>query len=271
MTSSVGRWAVRLLLCLTAITSQILARAPPGRMSRRAPASTELGEFLQLGEATGPLKTTRQSGSVMIECEFMGSPPPVVQWLRGKAVHAQDRPSDKLAELRSELSGMEPLPLDSATSIGTTRARLYLDCVSPADQGEYTCQGRTPSEVTSSTTQLYVTEPLSEESILACEEAKGSPFQAVRVVQWRPKILAMMGTQARLVCITSGFPAPSISWTRNYQPLETGSGRITVTPSGDLIIDDLQWSDMGQYQCIASNEISSDSVTTFLYPFKAGK
>ncbi|KAF0289071.1 hypothetical protein FJT64_012582 [Amphibalanus amphitrite] len=118
MTSSVGRWAVRLLLCLTAITSQVFAAMlhNPSEGTARSDEQTssciyrtgrvpiQLGEatgpltvsvcpreFLQLGEATGPLKTTRQSGSAMIECEFMGSPPPVVQWLRGKAVHAQVR------------------------------------------------------------------------------------------------------------------------------------------------------------------------------------
>ena len=46
----------------------------------------------------------------------------------------QDRPSDKLTELREGLSSGVDYLLDDATSIAATRARLYLDCVSPADQ-----------------------------------------------------------------------------------------------------------------------------------------
>lgn len=36
--------------------------------------------------------------------------------------------------------------------------------------------------------------------------------------------------------------------------------------SGELIIQDLRWSDMGQYTCVARNALGKDFIETFVYP-----
>lgn len=42
--------------------------------------------------------------------------------------------------------------------------------------------------------------------------------------------------------------------------------KYEVLDTGDLLIKDLRWSDMGNYLCTVSDERGSDSVSTFVYP-----
>lgn len=37
-------------------------------------------------------------------------------------------------------------------------------------------------------------------------------------------------------------------------------------PGGELILNNLSWSDMGEYTCVVENSISRDTTSTFLYP-----
>jgi hypothetical protein len=39
-------------------------------------------------------------------------------------------------------------------------------------------------------------------------------------------------------------------------------------PSGDLVISEIRWADMGKYTCVAENKLGRDTATTFLYPLK---
>ncbi len=49
-----------------------------------------------------------------------------------------------------------------------------------------------------------------------------------------------------------GFPEPVISWKRNGEKLNTGTGRIRLTGS-NLMISEVRPGDEGRYQCIAEN------------------
>lgn len=42
--------------------------------------------------------------------------------------------------------------------------------------------------------------------------------------------------------------------------------KYEILETGDLLIKDLRWSDMGSYVCTVSDERGSDSVSTFVYP-----
>lgn len=42
--------------------------------------------------------------------------------------------------------------------------------------------------------------------------------------------------------------------------------KFEILESGDLLIKDLRWADMGSYVCTVSDERSSDSISTFVYP-----
>lgn len=39
-------------------------------------------------------------------------------------------------------------------------------------------------------------------------------------------------------------------------------------PSGDLLVKDLSWSDMGEFTCTAKNAFGKDVADTFVYPIK---
>jgi hypothetical protein len=49
-----------------------------------------------------------------------------------------------------------------------------------------------------------------------------------------------------------GFPEPVISWKRNGEKLNTGTGRIRLAGS-NLMISEVRPGDEGRYQCIAEN------------------
>ena len=71
------------------------------------------------------------------------------------------------------------------------------------------------------------------------------------------------------VCVASGDPAPSISWSRGGAPLSNGTRfsiyEELVTVNGVtfvesiLVICSVEQGDAAQYSCVASNSIGSDT------------
>lgn len=91
----------------------------------------------------------------------------------------------------------------------------------------------------------------------------GSP---ARINMWTKTRLELIGSEVKLYCRAQGLPKPSITWlTPDNRPVVSG-GRFRVTEFGDLIIRDINWQDMGGYQCVAKNQDGEDQSTTFLYP-----
>jgi hypothetical protein len=61
---------------------------------------------------------------------------------------------------------------------------------------------------------------------------------------------------------------PLVSWTLpDDKPVsEDQKDKYEVLENGDLLIKNLGWSDMGSYVCTVSDEQSSDSISSFVYP-----
>ncbi|MFT7815739.1 tyrosine-protein kinase transmembrane receptor ROR2 isoform X1, partial [Arapaima gigas] len=81
-------------------------------------------------------------------------------------------------------------------------------------------------------------------------------------------ITIVQGQTATLHCKVSGNPKPSIKWLKNDAPVVQEQGRITIrkTDSGSkLRIQDLDTTDTGYYQCVASNSVKVISATGVLY------
>ena len=59
-----------------------------------------------------------------------------------------------------------------------------------------------------------------------------------------------------------------VSWTSPDEKLVTAAqkDKYEILETGDLLIKDLRWADMGSYVCTVSDEQSSDSVSAFVYP-----
>lgn len=66
----------------------------------------------------------------------------------------------------------------------------------------------------------------------------------------------------------SNLRKPLASWTLpdGKQVGPEHRGKFTILESGDLLIKDLRWADMGSYVCTVSDDQSSDSISTFVYP-----
>lgn len=81
-------------------------------------------------------------------------------------------------------------------------------------------------------------------------------------------ITHFQGQTATLHCKVAGNPRPSIRWLKNDAPLVQEHGRITIrkTEAGSkLRIQDLDTTDTGYYQCVASNSLKVISATGVLY------
>lgn len=78
----------------------------------------------------------------------------------------------------------------------------------------------------------------------------------------------VQGQTVTLHCKVAGHPWPSIRWLKNDAPVVQEQGRISIrkTEAGSkLRIQDLDTTDTGYYQCVASNSIKVISATGVLY------
>lgn len=59
-----------------------------------------------------------------------------------------------------------------------------------------------------------------------------------------------------------------VAWTLPDDKLVSSDmkDKYEILSTGDLLIKDLKWSDMGSYVCTVSDDQSSDSISTFVYP-----
>lgn len=61
-----------------------------------------------------------------------------------------------------------------------------------------------------------------------------------------------------LTCVTGGDPLPNITWEHNGVAVDPGSdSRVNILDNGTLIITMVTMTDMGNYQCIATNSLGS--------------
>ncbi|XP_039615409.1 tyrosine-protein kinase transmembrane receptor ROR2 isoform X1 [Polypterus senegalus] len=78
----------------------------------------------------------------------------------------------------------------------------------------------------------------------------------------------LQGQTATLHCKVAGNPTPSIRWLKNDAPVVLEQGRISIrkTEMGSrLRIQDLDTTDTGYYQCVASNSVKTISATGVLF------
>ena len=80
-----------------------------------------------------------------------------------------------------------------------------------------------------------------------------------------PQLIGVQHQSLVLRCTTSGFPDPVITWRFNTREITVNDApRLSVTPDGDLIINGVNTTDDGLYQCIATNAAGSDTGTVNL-------
>ncbi|KAM7404693.1 hypothetical protein PAMP_012017 [Pampus punctatissimus] len=160
-----------------------------------------------------------------LECIVQGLPTPKVSW------HRKD----------GELS-------ESRTTKDMFDRRLRFTNISESDGGDYQCiaensQGKAihTYNVTVEAAPYWTKEPASQ--------------------------LYAPGENVRLDCQANGFPTPTISWTINGIPLSAidNDSRRTVTASGSLVLNDVNFGDTAIYQCRASNKHGTILTNTNVY------
>ena len=70
---------------------------------------------------------------------------------------------------------------------------------------------------------------------------------------------AVKGSSVVLNCSVSGYPVPTITWLYNGGPVNESDRRIRVHSNGSLTIENVKLSDVGVYECNATNDLGSVS------------
>ncbi|KFM78477.1 Neural/ectodermal development factor IMP-L2, partial [Stegodyphus mimosarum] len=192
-----------------------------------------------------------------IECEAGGTPLPTIHWLKDGKMITQS--------LYEAMHGEEDEMVPYQLGIGLTRSRLYIDCATSRDAGRYTCIAENKYFRKSRTGEVIVIDSLDGERNAIClaKKAFGTP---AKVNLWTHTRLENMGMDVQLVCRGGGDPQPQVIWTGPDKRPLTDPRKYQLLENGDLIIREIEWSDMGGYMCHVTNSEGSDEALVFLYP-----
>ncbi|KAG5276279.1 hypothetical protein AALO_G00130100 [Alosa alosa] len=161
--------------------------------------------------------------SVQLVCRALGTPPPIVQWLKeGKAL------------TREDLKNIRMSPDNSTLTV--TRAQ-------PSDGGKYTCVATNKAGEENRIFNLNVYVPP------VIQDNGGSAVD----------LTAVLDSSVSAECVAVGFPPPQLNWLKNGLPLPVSSHTRLLSAGQVLRIARAQVSDGGSYTCVASNRAGVDN------------
>ncbi|XP_074604388.1 zwei Ig domain protein zig-4-like [Brevipalpus obovatus] len=243
-----------------------LTKTKPSQANRINQDKLSKDGFLRIREEPPKELITIMGSSHVLTCEAQGSPPPKIYWL--KDGYKLPQSLDDLVKITEETAdGAKGNTLGLSLSV----SRLFLDCLSPRDAGQYTCVAETPYLKAISHTHVEVEADGSRLAEATCLNREPAALAtSTRIYMWTSTRLETIGNSVILFCRAEGIPIPRIKWLGpDDQPLPHRSNRYEVLSDGDLYIRNIRWADMGGYTCIAENEFGQDKVVTFLYPTKS--
>ncbi|XP_078352640.1 hemicentin-1-like isoform X3 [Oculina patagonica] len=167
--------------------------------------------------------TAIEGDDVTLSCNATGNPKPTIIWSRNGS----------------------PLNIRNNSRIifSEDNAQLTIMSVNRTDSGEYRCVAN---------------------NILGND----SSIAATLVIQYQPKIashplstIIKEGRNVTLSCNTDGNPVPTISWTRNGDPVDKNkNSRVSFTENKkQLTIINVNRTDSGEYRCVANNSVGNDT------------
>ncbi|KAI5093073.1 immunoglobulin superfamily member 10 [Silurus meridionalis] len=179
--------------------------------------------------------TVESNSDAFLPCKATGNPEPAISWKRFSPS------TGTTLTIKGKMGKFEVF----------RNGTLFIQNANVKDRGQYLC---------------------------LAENAYGSDKLTVTlsVVAYPPRILeakvrdikAHSAEIVELKCKTEGRPVPVVSWIlanrTQVRGQNNGRGRVTVTPEGTLVIQQLSIYDRGQYKCIASNPAGIDTVTVHL-------
>ncbi len=165
--------------------------------------------------------------TVYLECRTEGRPVPIVSWILPNHT-----------EVKGSITELDRV---TVAMMGT----LTIQEVSILDRGHYKCIASNPAGTDTATVRLQVV--AAPPAIL--EEKR----QLVR---------ADVGQNLFLACSTYGDPRPTTHWVLNdgtiVQPLTYSHTKVSVFGNGTLYLMDVQITESGKYECIATSSTGSE-------------
>ncbi|XP_039591708.1 hemicentin-1 isoform X2 [Polypterus senegalus] len=150
-----------------------------------------------------------------LECDAGGQPPPTLTWLKDGV------PAKNSDNIRIIQRGRKLEILNAAVS----------------DSGTYTCIATSVAGEKQITYNVNVLVPPSLERL---DESTDSTV--------------IVNGPLELYCLAKGTPPPQIKWLKDGQPVRQRDGLKMMSNGQKLVISQAQVSDIGHYQCIATNE-----------------
>ncbi|KAL0810282.1 hypothetical protein ABMA28_010442 [Loxostege sticticalis] len=201
-----------------------------------------------------PPKSVRIAPGTRAElvCEVIGKPAPNAQWLKN------GQPLSDYDEV-NEIISIHPSSLARLTSKVVVTAA--------ANGDEYTCVGTAGLKQQMATTTVFTVEDEDEPNLFTLEALFRKPTKPV-ITEYYNEIFQDIGSSAVLPCRYHSVGKAQVFWLDSRDELVYGNSRIRVLPTGDLLLTNIRWEDMGNYTCTVKNKYGKDSVATFLYPAK---
>lgn len=187
-----------------------------------------------------------------ISCEAIGYPAPTAHWLKnGQPLADYDEVNEIITSHQSSLARL--------TSKVVVMSALNGDV--------YSCVATSGLKQQIASTTIYTADEDDEGNLFTLQSLFRKPTKPV-ITQYYNELFQDIGTNVVLPCRHYSPTATQVFWVDSDDKPVFGNPRLTVLPSGDLLITNLRWDDMGNYSCNVKNAYGKESVDTFLYPAK---
>ncbi|NXG88255.1 DCC protein, partial [Stercorarius parasiticus] len=183
----------------------------------------------------GPLRFLSQTESVtafagdtvLLKCEVVGEPMPVVHWQRNQ-------------------EDLFPSPGDTRVAVLPSGA-LQISRVQHGDSGIYRCLAKNPASSRTGND--------AEVRVLADPGLHRQQF----FLQRPSNVVAMEGKDAVLECCVSGYPPPTFTWLRGDEVLPVRSKKYSLLAGSNLLISNVTDDDSGTYTCVVTYKSENSS------------
>ncbi|KAL1260185.1 hypothetical protein QQF64_008012 [Cirrhinus molitorella] len=165
--------------------------------------------------------------TLQLECRTEGRPAPVVSWILPNHT-----------EVKGSITENDRVTI-------TTMGTLNIQEVSVLDRGHYKCIASNPAGTDTATVRLQVV---------------AAP--PVILEEKRQLVRADIGQNLFLACSTYGDPQPTTHWVLHdgtmVWPLTYSHTKVSVFENGTLYLRDVQITESGKYECIATSSTGSE-------------